>query len=102
MCIRDRPQPLQNMQQPPQQNNTQIVWVPGGQAAFEYPVAPNSAVALWDSTAPVIYLKQADASGKPTTNGYDLVERIASNAPASPAQPSQAPAVEYALALIHI
>ena len=69
-----QPQPLQNMQQPPQQNNTQIVWVPGGQAAFEYPVAPNSAVALWDSTAPVIYLKQADASGKP----------------------SQAPAVEYA------
>lgn len=58
-------QPLQNMQQPPQQqNNTQIVWVPGGQAAFEYPVAPNSAVALWDSTAPVIYLKQADASGQ--------------------------------------
>ena len=90
-------QPLQNMQQPPQQqNNTQIVWVPGGQAAFEYPVAPNSAVALWDSTAPVIYLKQADASGKPTTKIYDLVERIASNAPASPAQPSQAPAVEYA------
>ena len=91
-----QPQPLQNMQQPPQQNNTQIVWVPGGQAAFEYPVAPNSAVALWDSTAPVIYLKQADASGKPTTKIYDLVERIASNAPASPAQPSQAPAVEYA------
>ena len=81
-----QPQPLQNMQQPPQQNNTQIVWVPGGQAAFEYPVAPNSAVALWDSTAPVIYLKQADASGKPTTKIYDLVERIA----------SQAPAVEYA------
>lgn len=53
-------------------------------------------VALWDSTAPVIYLKQADASGKPTTKIYDLVERIASNAPASPAQPSQAPAVEYA------
>lgn len=91
-----QPQPLQNMQQPPQQNNTQIVWVPGGQAAFEYPVAPNSAVALWDSTAPVIYLKQADASGKPTTKIYDLVERSASNAPASPAQPSQAPAVEYA------
>lgn len=45
-----QPQPLQNMQQPPQQNNTQIVWVPGGQAAFEYPVAPNSAVAC--GTAP--------------------------------------------------
>lgn len=88
-------QPMQNMpQQPPQQqNSTQIVWVPGGQAAFEYPVAPNSAVALWDSTAPVIYLKQADASGKPTTKVYDLVERTA---PASPTQTPQAPAVEYA------
>ena len=90
-------QPLQNMQQPPQQqNNTQIVWVPGGQAAFEYPVAPNSAVALWDSTAPVIYLKQADASGKPTTKIYDLVERTATAAPVSPTQAPQPPAVEYA------
>ena len=66
-------QPMQPPQQP-QQGNAQIVWVPGGQAAFEYPVAPNSAVALWDSTAPVIYLKQADASGKPTTKIYDLLE----------------------------
>lgn len=87
---------LQNMQQPAQQNNTQIVWVPGGQAAFEYPVAPNSAVALWDSTAPVIYLKQADASGKPTAKIYDLVERTATTAPASPVQVPQTPAVEYA------
>ena len=40
-----------------------------------YPVAPNNAVALWDSSAPVIYLKQADASGKPSMKTYDLVER---------------------------
>jgi len=83
-------------QQPQQQANTQIVWVPGSQAAFEYPVAPNSAVALWDSTAPVIYLKQADASGKPTTKIYDLVERTATAAPVSPTQAPQPPAVEYA------
>lgn len=98
--LRGQYQPqLQNMQQPlqtPQQNNTQIVWVPGGQAAFEYPVAPNSAVALWDSTAPVIYLKQADASGKPTTKVYDLVERTAVSAPTTPVQAPQVPAVEYA------
>lgn len=41
-----------------------------------YPVAPNNAVALWDSGSPVIYLKQADASGKPTMKTFDLVERI--------------------------
>ena len=34
-----------------------------------YLVAPNSAVALWDSNSPTIYLKQADASGKPSTGG---------------------------------
>ena len=32
-------------------------------------------MALWDSTAPTVYLKQADASGKPTLKIYDLVER---------------------------
>ena len=58
-----------------------------------YLVAPNSAVALWDSNAPTIYLKQADASGKPSIKVYDLVER---NAPTTaPAAPQAAP-VEYA------
>lgn len=38
-------------------------------------IAPNAAVALWDSTAPTVYLKQADASGRPTLKIYDLVER---------------------------
>ena len=67
-----------------------MVWVSGEQEAMAYLVAPNSAVALWDSNAPVIYLKQADASGKPTLKIYDLVERSAARpAPA-------APQVEYA------
>ena len=45
---------------------------------------------MWDSTAPTVYLKQADASGKPTLKIYDLVERTetASNA-------SQKPGVEF-------
>ena len=56
-----------------------------------YLVAPNSAVTLWDSNAPVVYLKQADASGKPSMKIYDLVERNS--------RPAQAPVtspVEYA------
>lgn len=57
-----------------------MVWVPGFQAAQEYLVAPNSAVALWDSNAPVVYLKQADSSGKPSLTIYDLVERTAPRA----------------------
>lgn len=87
-------QPMQGQQMPPvqpQQNGQSMIWVNGEQEAFGYLVAPNSAVALWDSTAPVIYLKQADASGKPSMKTYDLVERTQ-----RPAQAPQAPTVEYA------
>ena len=52
-----------------------VQWVSSEQEARGYLIAPNSAVALWDSTAPTVYLKQSDASGKPTLKVYDLVER---------------------------
>ena len=78
-------------QQYQQQASQTMIWVAGEQEAMSYLIAPNSAVALWDSTAPVIYLKQADASGKPSIKIYDLVERTQ-----RPAQAAQAPAVEYA------
>ena len=80
-----------NMQQVPQQQAPSIVWVQNEMEAANYLVAPNSAVTLWDSNAPVVYLKQADASGKPSMKIYDLVERIQ-----RPAQTPQAPTVEYA------
>lgn len=88
---------FQQMQQPqqfqPQQNppTPSIVWVQSEQEAINYLVAPNSAVTLWDSNSPVVYLKQADASGKPSMKTYDLVERNS-----RPAQVPVAPAVEYA------
>lgn len=61
----------------PQQMTAQatIIWVDGYNEAAMYPVAPNAAVALWDKTSPVIYLKKADATGKPMMQTYDLVER---------------------------
>ena len=72
-------QPMQQpMSQPVQQNPIAqggVQWVSGEQEARGYLIAPNSAVALWDSSAPTVYLKQADASGKPTLKIYDLVER---------------------------
>lgn len=81
-----------NMQQVPQQQAApSIVWVQNEMEAANYLVAPNSAVTLWDSNAPVVYLKQADASGKPSMKIYDLVERSQ-----RPAQAPQTPAVEYA------
>lgn len=63
-----------------------VQWVSSEQEARGYLIAPNSAVALWDSTAPTVYLKQADASGKPTLKIYDLVERAETthNAPQKP------------------
>jgi len=79
MQMRQMQQPqMQPMQQPVQQNPIAqggVQWVSGEQEAREYLIAPNSAVALWDSSAPTVYLKQADASGKPTLKIYDLVER---------------------------
>ena len=79
------PQALQN---PVAQSGVQ--WVSGEQEARNWMIAPNAAVALWDSSAPTVYLKQADASGKPTLKTYDLVERLAS---APDAQ--KAPTPEY-------
>ena len=87
-------QPIQQPQQfQPQQNPPapSIVWVQSEQEALNYLVAPNSAVTLWDSNSPVVYLKQADASGKPSMKIYDLVERNS-----RPVQAPQVPAVEYA------
>ena len=87
--LRQSYQPMQQPQQAPA--SPSIVWVQSEMEAANYLVAPNSAVTLWDSNAPVVYLKQADASGKPSMKIYDLVERNQ-----RPVQAPQAPAVEYA------
>ena len=82
------PQMPQAPQNPVAQSGVQ--WVSGEQEARNWMIAPNAAVALWDSTAPTVYLKQADASGKPTLKIYDLVERT-ETAPAA----LQKPGVEF-------
>ena len=74
------PQIQQPVQQTQTQTQTSLIWVGGEQEAQNYPVAPNNAVAMWDSSAPVVYVKQADASGRPTIKTFDLVER-SQNAP---------------------
>ena len=61
--------------------NSGIIWVSDKAEADSYLVAPNSAVPLWDANNPVIYLRKADSTGKPSTVVYDLVERT--DAPAS-------------------
>lgn len=66
------------MQQPPQapqQASNGFVWVDNIQEALNYIVAPNCAVQLWDRNSPCVYLKTADAAGKPNMQIFDLVER---------------------------
>lgn len=97
--MRQQYQPTPQMQYPPPQPQQQqsggqsIIWVPSEQAANEFIVAPNNAVTLWDMNAPVVYVKKADASGKPAMTTYDLVER--STASVSPTVPQTVPTVEY-------
>ena len=73
--------PYQPIQQPQQQpynpvaNQSGIIWVSGANEASMYPIAPNNAVALWSRDGKAIFLKSADATGKPSMKVYDLVER---------------------------
>lgn len=77
MQMRQQQMPMMQTPQAPQNPIAQggVQWVSGEQDARNWMIAPNAAVALWDSTAPTVYLKQADASGRPTLKIYDLVER---------------------------
>ena len=92
--------PMQEQQMRPQyqpqyqpQQNQSIIWVPSEKAANDYIVAPNNAVTLWDMNAPVVYVKKADASGKPDMKTYDLVERVQAATP--PVAPRTEPMMEY-------
>ena len=84
-----QPQMMQQPVQPPVQQSVQqsggINWVGSKLEADNWPIAPGCAVALWDSNNPVIYLRQADSTGKPSTKVYDLVERTENPVPQQPA-----------------
>lgn len=75
--IQPTPQ-IQPMQTQQMQGQPNIIWISNEYEAERYPVAPNAAITLWSTSEPVVYLKQADATGKPTLKTYDLVERVQS------------------------
>lgn len=58
-----------------QQSNSNLIWVQGEAGAKSYLVAPNNTVTLWDSEAPVIYLKSTDISGMPSMKTIDYTVR---------------------------
>ena len=66
-------QPLQNMQQFPQQDER--IWVQGIEGANAYLVAPNSFVRLWDSQQNLFYEKRTDASGRPYTEIFEYSKK---------------------------
>lgn len=78
-------QPYQAYQQPYQQTYqpSGIIWVSGEAEAQMYPIAPNNAVALWERSGKAVYLKSADATGRPSLVAYDLAERVSRPAGAS-------------------
>ena len=73
-------------------NPSTIIWVRNQNEAALFPVSPNNAVALWDQSAPAVYLKQADASGKPSMKIYDLVERTETPSEATNESSNKSPA----------
>lgn len=81
--------PLANQAQ--QQNNNGMIWVVGENGADSYLVAPGQTVLLWDSTAPVIYLKSADNMGRPAKRILDYTERGA-----TPQKADISPQTDYA------
>lgn len=56
-------QPIQQLMQPPTQEET--LYVTNEQAADAYLMAPNSFVRLWDASKNVFYEKRTDAQGRP-------------------------------------
>lgn len=87
--------PQQQTQQQSQQGGK--IWVIGEAGAKSYLVAPNSTVDLWDSEAPVIYLKSADASGMPSMKILDYTVRQSNaNSPVLPSTPVDNNSINYA------
>lgn len=86
------------MQQQPQtmpSENSNIIWVTSYKEAEDYLVANNAAVEMRDTNNQFLYVKQRDASGKPTIECYALTKvDIAQTAP-QPVQAAQVPPVQY-------
>jgi hypothetical protein len=70
-------QPQYYNPQPQQPQTSGIIWVQGEVGARSYLVSPNTKVALWDSEAPIIYIKTSDQNGVPSMRIIDYTYRDA-------------------------
>ena len=56
--------------------SSSLAWAMGEEGAKAYPVVPGNKVAIFDSTAPVVYIKEVGLDGKPLEMEiYDMVKR---------------------------
>ena len=65
----------QGVMQTPMMQNDSMIWVQGEEGMKSYRVAPNATVPLWDSERQTIYLKSADAMGRPSVEYIDYTIR---------------------------
>lgn len=84
-----QPQPSPIQSQPAPIQNSRI-WVSGEKEAVDYLVAPNCAVDLWDVNGTTLYVKQADASGRPTIKVYGITEQVS-----VPAKPNESESTSF-------
>ncbi len=69
-----QPYPMQYPAQNQPQQQSGMVWVRNRFEAENYPVAPNTAIALWDMSGPYVHRKETDVSGRPVMKTFQLVE----------------------------
>lgn len=74
--------PIQQM--PMVQPSDDRIWVQGEAGAKAYFVAANATVVLWDTESPTLYIKSADATGKPLDMDIIDLSRRAKNIPTMP------------------
>lgn len=74
--------PIQTM--PMVQPSDDRIWVQGEAGAKAYFVAANATVVLWDTESPTLYIKSADATGKPLDMDIIDLSRRAKNIPTMP------------------
>ena len=77
--------PIQTM--PMAQPSDDRIWVQGEAGAKAYFVAANATVVLWDTESPTLYIKSADATGKPLDMDIIDLSRRSKNIATMPQNP---------------
>ena len=84
--------PIQQMpmvqQMPTVQPSDDRIWVQGEAGAKAYFVAANATVVLWDTESPTLYIKSADATGKPLEMDIIDLSRRSKNIATMPQNPT--------------